>query len=566
MALLSIITPIYNTPEPVLRAMVDSVRSQSFADWELCLVDDCSPEPRTREVLAEYAAADPRIRVSHRLENGGIVPTSNDCLAMATGEFVSFLDHDDELYPGALQRTVDVLAADPEVDYVYTDEDKLDEQGRRHNPFFKPDWSPERFRYQMYSCHFGTMRRSIVEEVGGFRPECEGSQDFDLVFRVTEKARKVVHIPEVLYGWRIIAGSAAGDANAKPYAWINGQRAIQDHCDRVGFPADVHHDMSQPGWYRLVPRLTRSPLVSIIIPTRGQTGVLRGQPVVMVENTIRSVVERSTYQELEIVLVADTDTSPATLATCQELAGDRLTVVPYSHPFNFADKINVGVLHSTGEHVLLLNDDVEVISPGWLESLLMYSEFRPIGAVGCKLLYEDGRIQHAGLTTRHPGSGPSHLYHGFPGDAAGYFSTLRLATNVLAVTGACLMTRRECFDLVGGLSGRFPYSYNDVDYCLKLWGAGLRVAFDPEAELHHFESISRDPVVLPDEDREFRRRWGHLIGNDPYFNNQLLFDGGGQLNPGDYGLGMGRPPVLPRPSVRARATALAGAGRRASRS
>lgn len=545
MPLISIITPVYDTPEPVLRAMVDSVRSQSFTDWELCLVDDCSPSARPREVLAEYAAQDPRIRFQVRAENGGIVHASNDCLAMARGEFVSFLDHDDELYPGALERTVEALHSAPDVDYVYTDEDKLDEDGNRGNPFFKPDWSPERFRYQMYTCHFATMRRSLVEEVGGFRPDFEGSQDFDLVFRVTERARRVVHVPEILYGWRIIAGSAAGDVNAKPYAWLAGQRAIQSHCDRVGFEAEVAHDMAQPGWYRLVPRLTGEPKVSIVIPTNGNSAVIRGERTSLVINCVRSIVERSTYGNYEIVVVADDVVSPAAIDELTSIAGDRLTVVPFPKPFNFSEKINEGVVHSSGEHMMLLNDDTEVISGNWLESLLMYSRFEGIGAVGPKLLFEDGRIQHAGIALTNPESGPVHLYRGFTGDHPGYFSSVRVSMNLLGVTGASMMTSRAAFELVGGFSERFPLSYNDIDYCLKLHDAGFRIAYDPEVELHHFESLSRDPAVHPDELSEFVSRWGHFIGNDPYCSGSLAHGTVGQNIEAQYGIGQKRPSVRP---------------------
>lgn len=543
MPLISIITPVYDTPEPVLRAMIDSVRSQSFTDWELCMVDDCSPSPRPREVLAEYAAMDPRIRFRVRESNGGIVHASNDCLAMARGEFVSFLDHDDELYEGALAHTVEALRSADDVDYVYTDEDKLDEDGHRHSPFFKPDWSPERFRYQMYTCHFGTMRRSLVEEVGGFRADFEGSQDFDLVFRVTERARRIVHVPHVLYGWRIIEGSAAGDINAKPYAWLAGQRAIQSHCDRVGFQAEVAHDMAQPGWYRLQPRLEEHPPVSIVIPTNGDSAIIHGERRNLVVNCVRSIVERSTYDNYELVVVADAVVSDDTIGRLRDIAGDRLRIVPFPKPFNFSEKINTGAVRSDGEHLVLLNDDIEVLSRDWIESLVMYSSFDGIGAVGPKLLFEDGRIQHAGIALSVADSGPIHLYRGFSGDHAGYSSAVRVSMNLLAVTGAAMMTSREAFESVGGFSERFPGSYNDIDYCLKLHDAGYRVAYNPETVLHHFESLTRDPTVHPDELAEFCRRWETYLGNDPYSSGLLSHGTSGQNPPADYALGMDRPPV-----------------------
>lgn len=541
MPLISIITPVYNTPERVLRAMVDSVLAQEFQDWELCLVDDASPDPRPREVLADYAAADPRIRVQHRASNGGIVAASNDALAMATGEFVSFLDHDDELYPGALPYTAKAILDDPTVDYVYTDEDKIDEKGRRHSPHLKPDWSPERMRCQMYTCHFGTMRRSLVERVGGFRDDFEGSQDFDLVLRVTEQARTIVHIPIVLYGWRIIEGSAAGDLEAKPYAWTAGARAVQSHCDRVGFPASVEHDLSDPGFYRLRHRLTDSPSVSIVIPTNGDSAEVFGSNEPLVERCVESIVSSSTYEHYEVVVVADAVTSVATRERLRELGGDRVRIVPFERPFNFSEKINLGVLHSAGEHIVMLNDDTQVISQDWLESMLMYSSFEGIGAVGARLLFEDGTIQHAGLTTCRSDCGPVHLYRGFSSSSLGYFSTLRNPANVIAVTGACLMTSRSAFDSAGGLSPRFPGSYNDVDYCLKLRELGLRVVYAPEAELYHFESKTRNANVSGEEQRSFERRWGSVLGNDPFYNPNLVAETASMRIPGAYGLGLHQP-------------------------
>jgi len=529
MPLLSIITPVYDTPEPVLRAMVDSVLEQSFVDWELCCVDDCSPSTRPLEVLEEYSRLDPRVRVRRRDENGGIVAASNDCLEMARGDFVSFLDHDDVLYPGAHERTAEAIASAPDVDYVYTDEDKLDLDGERSTPFYKPDWSPDRFRCQMYTCHFGTIRRTLVQEVGGFRPDFEGSQDFDLVFRASEQARRIVHVPEVLYGWRIIEGSAAGDVGAKPYAWLAGQRAVQSHCDRVGFEAEVQHDMEHPGWYRLRPRLTDTPLVSVVIPTNGNSAVVQGERVTLVVNAVRSIIDRSTYQDVEFVVVADDVVAPEVIEELRSLAAERIRIVPFPRPFNFSEKVNIGALHARGEHLLILNDDTAVISPDWIESLLMYSRSDGVGAVGPKLLYEDGTIQHAGLTLAMDGTGPIHLHQGYPGQQIGYFAAIRNPLDLLAVTGACMMTPAAAFDAVGGFSERFPHSYNDVDYCLKLHEAGLRTVYNPEAELFHFESLSRDPAVHSTELDQFTRRWGSYLGNDPYCSSQLLRPGSSGL-------------------------------------
>jgi O-antigen biosynthesis protein len=513
----SVVTPVYDPPEHVLRDMLRSVAEQTNGDWEHCLVDDASPAPHVQQVLREAAAADPRVRIVRRAVNGGIVPASNDGLAMATGEFVVLLDHDDELRSDALELIGQALDATPEADYLYSDEDKIDEAGRLSGPFYKPDWSPERFRTQMYTCHVSVLRRSIVDEVGGFHEGFEGSQDWDLVLRVTERARAVVHVPHILYHWRLLETStAAGGEAAKPYAYEAGTRAIQAHCDRVGFPARAAHSDEHSGVYHLRPALTDQPLVSIVIPTRGSTRQVRAQETVLITHCVRSVVEDSTYENYELVVVADTTMDSAIADELREIAGPKLRLVDYARPFNFSDKINVGALKSHGEHLLMLNDDMEVITPDWIERLVMYSGFPGIGAVGGHLLFGDGRLQHAGVMLR--GGLPGHLYHGFSGDFGGYANTVRVANNYSAVTGACLMTPRATFDQVGGLSLQFPLSFNDVDYCLKVRAIGQRVVYDPDALLFHFESSSRSPDVSQWERELLLERWLHMTRVDPYDN------------------------------------------------
>lgn len=516
----SIITPIYETPPAILDALLDTVRNQTYTDWEFCLADDGSKAPHIREVLGAAAAADPRIKVMHREQNGGIVAASNDSLDLATGEFVAFLDHDDELVPHALERMSEIIDRWDDIDYIYSDEDKIDEAGLHADPFYKPDWSPERFRCQMYTCHFGVHRRQLVEDVGRFRAEYNGSQDFDLVFRVTEQARRIHHIPEVLYHWRIIAGSAAGDATAKPYAWIAGQKAIQSHCDRTGFEAEVEHTMDHPGWYHLRPRLRETPKVSIVIPSAGTRRDIYGHDTLLVEHAVESVIQKSTYDNYEIIVVLDDHADDVVSERLDAVGGDRVRILPYDRPFNFADKINAGACQATGDHLLLLNDDIEVDTPDWIESLLMYSRVPEIGAVGARLLFGDGRLQHVGIVnTIH---GPTHVFYGFRNDYVGYFSAARMPGNYLAVTAACMMTRRLIFEEFGGLCTDFPSSYNDVDYCYKLHHKGYRVAYNSEATLYHFESSSRSPVISHDDYDLLRRRWRDLLDHDPYNNPNFL--------------------------------------------
>jgi glycosyltransferase involved in cell wall biosynthesis len=516
----SVVTPVYNTPAGVLWAMLESVFSQTFGDWELCLVDDASTEPHIRQMLERAEKVDPRVRVRFREQNGGIVVASNDALEMGEGEFIALLDHDDELHPDALALVHEALLGTPEADYAYTDEDKIDIGGHHSGPFFKPDWSPERMRTQMYTCHLSVLRRSLVEEVGGFDAEFEGSQDWDLVLKVTERARRVLHVPRILYHWRMIETSAAGGGEAaKPWAFEAGKRAIQAHCERIGLEARCERDTDDAGVYHLVPELREQPLVSIVIPTCGSVREVRYEPVVLVEHCVESIVERSTYENYEIVVVVDTTTPANVLAALRKAAGERLRIVPFDRPFSFSAKINLGAVRSQGEHLLLLNDDMEITTPDWIERMVMYSSLPEVGAVGGRLLWEDGRLQH--VVVRFDQGLPGHLYRGYAGDFKGYANDVRIAQNALAVTGACLMTRREVFEEMGGLSTTLPVNYNDIDYCLKQYSRGRRVVYDPDLVLYHFESSSRSTEVEEWEKDLLLDRWRPLTAVDPFSNPNL---------------------------------------------
>jgi O-antigen biosynthesis protein len=518
----SILTPVYETPPGVLRKMLRSVVRQSNGDWEHCLVDDGSTAPHVREILDAAAATDPRLRVSYREENAGIVAASNDALEMAIGEFIVLLDHDDLLHPDALAEVADAVAAAPDdTDYAYTDEDKVDERGFHSGPFFKPDWSPERMRTQMYTCHLSVLRRSLVEEVGGFDRDFEGSQDWDLVLRVTERARRVLHVPKILYHWRMIATSAAaGGEEVKPWAFEAGPRAVQAHCDRIGLPAQVEMDADDPGVLHLQPRLQEEPLVSIVIPTGGQIREVRFEHVVLIENCLQSIVENSTYGNYEIIVVADHQLESPIVGRLEEIAGARLRVIDADPgKFNFSAMINKGAGAARGEHLLLLNDDIDIATPDWIERMVMYSGLDGVGAVGGRLVWGDGRLQHVGVG--FDGSLPGHTYRGFPGDYKGYANAVVIARNCLTVTGACLMTPRALFEEVGGLSLELPVSFNDVDYCLKCHLAGWRIVYDPDLYLIHFESSSRDPAVLDWEHYKMIDRWQAVTAVDPYNNPNL---------------------------------------------
>jgi GT2 family glycosyltransferase len=512
--LFSILTPVFDPPADVLEAMLDSVRAQRFRDWEICLVDDCSTAPHVTRALERAQRSDPRFRVLRRAANGGIVAASNDALKMASGEFVVLLDHDDELHPAALARVAGAIGSSPDVDYIYTDEDKIDRAGRRSGPFFKPDWSPERMRTQMYTCHLSVLRRSLVEEVGGFDPELEGSQDWDLVLKVTERAREVRHVPEVLYHWRTLDSSTAGAGEeAKPWAYDAGTRAIQAHCDRIGLPARAERDLEHPGVYHLHPQLLREPSVSIVMPTATRTSEVRYEQVLLIEQCLRSLAESSTYDNYEVVAIAYEGAEPELLPRLRDIVGDRVKVLRIDGEFNFSAKVNRGVVHSEGERILLLNDDMEVVTPNWIERMLMYLELPEVGAVGGRLLFENGCLQHVGILFE--GGLPGHVYRGFSPEFTGYSDNVLVAQNYLAVTGACLMTSREAFEEVGGFNTGLPLNYNDMDYCLKLRAGGLRVVYDPDTVLYHFESLSRPNEVEDWEKEDLLDRWHPVVARDP---------------------------------------------------
>lgn len=519
----SVLTPVYNPSAQVLREMIASITAQQFTDWELILVNDGSVA-EIAAICDQAAQHDPRVRVLHRGECGGIVAASNDALGLATGEFCALVDHDDLLEPDALAQVSAAAQKFPEMDYCYSDEDLWSPDGRSYQPFTKPAWSPERLRAQNYCSHLSVMRRSLMLAVGGFRSEYEGSQDHDLILRVTEQARQVVHIPEVLYHWRVGAQSvAAGQADAKQYAFEAGRAAVADHCARLGWEATVEVT-PDPGVYR-IRRVVPDVMTSIIIPTRGSSSVVWGVERVHLIDAIASVVAH-TSRRIELVIVADQETHPAVLAAAQRAAGPhRFHIVEFEGPFNFSAKVNLGALYASGELLLLLNDDVEVITEEFLDPMIPYALDPDVGAVGAKLLFADGRLQHGGQVYNH---NPRHAYWGWPGDTEGLGMMLRVPRECGGVTAACLLTRAEVFAEVGGFCTDLPSNFNDVDFNLKLAAAGYRRIWTPHSELYHFESVSRvlaevDKATTED-DAFIRRRWGQRLATDPYYHPHLAPD------------------------------------------
>jgi O-antigen biosynthesis protein len=509
--LFSVVTPVFDPPIAVLRDAIDSVLAQTYDDWELILVDDRSTDDEVRRTLHEYARRDARVTVIERPSNGHIVAASNDGLDAAVGEFVVLLDHDDVLVPSALEHNARIIRDDPTVDYVYSDEDLIAPDGRRDNAFVKPDWSPERLRGQNYCCHLSVLRASLVREVGGFRPGFEGSQDHDLILRVTERARRVAHIPEVLYHWRVTPGSAAADPDAKPYAVEAGRRAVQDHLDRQGIDGEV--SVGTHGRYVISRRLPPERRVSIVIPTIGSGGLIWGEQRCFVTEAVRSALARTEHQDLEVVVVYDAPTPAAVLDELRAIAGDRLVLVRFDEPFNYSRKMNLGVLASTGDRLILLNDDVEVRSERWVEELLAPLEEPDVGATGAKLYFSDTTLQHAGIAAsngqfRHP-------YRRSLEDTPGKAGMLLINREVSGVTGACLGIRRDLFLELGGLCEQLPHSFNDVDFSYKVRASGHRIVVLASCELFHFESQTREPVRRPWEMKFMRSRWG-VAGRDAY--------------------------------------------------
>ena len=520
--LISVIMPTYNTPELYLREAIDSVLAQVYDRFELCIADDASTAPHVRAILEEYAAMDDRIKLVFRPENGHIAHASNSALALASGEFVALFDHDDVLTPDALFENVRVLNAHRDADMIYSDEDKVDDKGHRSNPYFKPDWSPDTFLSRNYVSHLGVYRRSLVLEVGAFRPGFEGSQDYDLVLRIVERTSRIYHIPRVLYHWRIHAASVASGVGVKNYAYDAAMNAIAEAMHRRSEPGRVEMLKDDPGNYVVRYDLKRDWKVSIIIPTRDHAEDL--------ERCLSSIFTKSSYRNFEVVVLdngsVENDTAVC-FAKWRSLEPERVKIVPHDVPFNYSEINNYAVQQSSGEIVLLLNNDTEVIARDWIEAMLEQAQRPAVGCVGAKLLYEDDTIQHAGVVMRIGGvAGHSHRF--YDRDAPGYFHVIKTINNYSAVTAACLMVRREIWDRMGGLDEQLTVAFNDVDFCLRVREAGYRNVYVPHAELYHYESKSRGYDDTPlkiarsiGEQQFMQARWNVASTDDPYYSPHL---------------------------------------------
>lgn len=521
--LISILMPVYNTPERLLREAIESVRAQIYENWELCIADDCSTKPHVRSVLDEYAKRDPRIKVVFRSKNGHISLASNSALELVAGEWVALLDHDDILRPHALAEIALEVDRHPDAELIYSDEDKIDSEGRRYDPCFKPDFSRELFRSQNYLNHLTVHRAQNIRAVGGWRPGFEGSQDYDLNLRIFERIApdRIRHIPKVLYHWRAVEGSTALDGSQKGYAYMAGLRALGEHVERMAIPAKAEEAPGTP-CYRLrflVPE--PQPLVSLIIPTRDKVDLLRG--------CVTSIREKTTYGNYEILVVDNGSVEEETLAYFSELKkAKNVRVLRYDKPFNYSAINNFAVGKAKGSIIGLVNNDIEVISPDWLTEMVSWAVQPDVGCVGAKLYYANDTIQHGGVIVGLGGVA-CHSHKDFPRHHPGYFYRLQVLQNLSAVTAACLLIRKNLFEEVGGLNEvDLTVAFNDVDLCLKVQEAGYSNVWTPYAELYHLESVSRGVEDAPEKMARFnseiaymQRRWKKIIERDPFYSPNL---------------------------------------------
>ena len=526
--LYSILVPLYNTDKTMLKEMIDSVRWQTYSNWELCLADGSdAAHAYVGETVAEYN--DPRIKYKKLEKNGGISENTNQCLTLATGDYIGLFDHDDILHPSALFEYTKVIN-EQDADYIYCDETTFKSGNIDHmlTMHFKPDYAVDNLRANNYICHFSVFKKTLLEGTELFRTRFDGSQDHDMILRLTDKAQKIVHVPRLLYYWRSHAGSVAGNISAKEYAIDAAKGAVADHLRKHGYTDfKITSTRAFETIFKIRYKLKGSPLITIVIPNKDHASDLK--------RCVYSILEKSTYTNYEIIIVENNSTEKATFDLYEELkeASDKISVVTFEGEFNYSAVNNFGVSFAKGEYILLLNNDTEVITLNWLEEMLMYAQREDVGAVGAKLYYADRTIQHAGVVIglgAHRTAG--HTHYKMPKENLGYMGRLCYTQDVSAVTGACLLVKKSLWDEVGGLDTDFKISLNDVDFCLKLREKGYLNVFTPFAELYHYESVSRG---LDDsgekaerynkESEHFRTKWKDVLEKgDPYYNANFSLD------------------------------------------
>ncbi len=533
MVKISILVPLWNTPENFLREMIESVTAQTYQNWELCLADGSDGDHAYVETLVrEYQEKDGRGRILYKKleKNEGIAGNTNRCLAMATGEYIGLFDHDDILHPSALYEYVKVIN-EKNADYIYCDETtfKSGDINKMLTMHFKPDYAIDNLRANNYICHFSVFARQLLDGTELFRTKFDGSQDHDMILRLTDRAKNVVHVPKLLYYWRSHPGSVASDINAKPYAIQSAKDAVADHLRRHGYEHfQITSTRAFETIFKIRYQIIGDPKISIVIANKDHLEDLK--------RCITSIKEKSTYENYEIIVVENGSETKEIFDYYEKLKDDpQIKVVTYTDKgsFNYSKVNNFGVKEASGDYILLLNNDTQVITVNWMEELLMYAQREDVGAVGAKLYYGNKTIQHAGVVLQlgaHRTAGHSH--YGQHRDNLGYMGRLCYAQDVSAVTGACLLVKKKLFEEVGGLDESFAISLNDVDFCLKLREKGLLNVFTPFAELYHFESVSRGlddqgekAARYNDESERFREKWKEVLEKgDPYYNPNFSLD------------------------------------------
>lgn len=517
----SVVVPGYKTPEKFLREMIESLEAQTYPYWELCFANGSPEDGQMAAVLAEYGKKDPRIRYEDLRENLGIAENTNRAFAMACGDFVCLLDHDDLLAPNALYEIAALLEKEPQTEMVYTDEDKITTDLSEHfQPHLKPDFNLDLLRSNNYICHFLAVKREIVEKAGGFLREFDGAQDYDFIFRCAESARQVGHVPEILYHWRTHKASTADNPASKMYAFEAGKRAIEAHLERCHVKGTVSHTKDL-GFYRVTYPLTDSPMVSIIIPNKDERETLSA--------CLGSIREKTEYGNYEILIIENNSTTEEIFAYYQELEKQQdIRVLRWEGEFNYSAINNFGVSQAQGQYCLFLNNDVTVITTGWLKELLGQCMRPEVGAVGAKLYYPDGTIQHAGCVVGMGGIA-GHMFVDMPGNRTGYLHKASILQDMSAVTAACMLVDKDIFLQAGGFTEKLSVAFNDVDLCLKIRELSRLIVYDPYVELYHYESKSRGAEDSREKVRRFqeeieymRSRWAKILKQgDPYYNKNL---------------------------------------------
>lgn len=523
---ISILVPAYNTPEVFLKQMIDSVRAQSYENWELCIADATPIDTEAKTLVGKIVDSylDERIKYKHLDENRGIAENTNCALNMATGNYIGLLDHDDLLESNALYEVVNAIYAGADV--VYTDEDKvLEDLSEYYAPHFKPDFSIDLLRSNNYITHFTVVKKMLVDEVGGFDTEFDGAQDYDFILRCTENAKRIFHIPKVLYHWRMHEGSTAANQDSKRYAFDAGAKAVQAHLNRVGVDGVVE-STENLGFYRVKYNLIGKPLVSIIIPNKDNVDSL--------DLCLKSI-EKSSYKNYEVIVVENNSTEPETFEYYKKLPNsENVKVVTWESNgvFNYSAINNYGASFANGEYIVLLNNDIEILTNDWLEEMLSTCQRKEVGIVGARLFYPDDTIQHAGIVVGiggHARGIASNMFVGLRKVKDGYLHKSAIQLNYSAVTAACLMVKRELFERVGGLTEELAVAFNDVDFCLKIRSLGYLVCYNPYVIAYHYESKSRGSEDSPEKQKRFhgeidymREHWNEiLIKGDPYYNINL---------------------------------------------